>query len=144
RDAERAGFGGVWVSERLDFKEASAVCRTVSAAAPRLRVGTALVHQGTRHPLTVAAMAATLDQLADGGFVLGLGRGLGALAPSLGVDAPTLASLEHLVSVLRRLWAGERVTEDGPAGSFRKLRFADVPQRAPRVVFGTIGPKGLA
>jgi len=39
----------------------------------------------------------------------------------------------------------ERITEEGPAGSFRKLRFADVPtHEAPRILFGTLGRRGLA
>ena len=145
RDAERAGFGGVYVSERLDLKDAAVVCGAVVASTTRLRVGTALVHQGTRHPLGLATMGATLQSMSDGRFVLGLGRGLGALAPSMGVAPPTLAGLEHLVSVVRRLWVGERITEDGPAGSFRRLRFTDLPTHvSPPILFGTIGPRGLA
>lgn len=144
RDAERAGFGTVWVSERLDLKDAGVVCGAVVATTTRTRVATGVVHQGTRHPLTLASMAATAHTLSGGRFVLGLGRGMGALAPSLGLPAPTLAGLEHLVSVLRRLWAGERITEEGPAGSFRGMRFSDLPPGgAPPVVLGTIGPRGL-
>ncbi len=145
RDAERAGFGTVYVSERLDLKEAAVTCGALTAITTGTRIGTAVIHPGTRHPLTMAAMAATLQTMSGGRFVLGLGRGLGALAPSLGVAKPTLAGLEHLVVTLRRLWAGERLTETGPAGSFRGLRFSDVPAvPPPPILFGTIGPKGLA
>jgi probable F420-dependent oxidoreductase len=145
RDAEAAGYGAVYVSERLDLKEAGSLCGAVVGATNRVRVGTALIHQGTRHPVTIAAMAATLQAMSAGRFVLGLGRGLGALAPSLGVAKPTLDGMTHLVSVLRRLWAGEQVDESGPAGKFHNLRFVDVPESpAPPVYFGTIGPKGLA
>jgi 5,10-methylenetetrahydromethanopterin reductase len=145
RDAQAAGFGGVYVSERLDLKDAGAVCGGVAAVTDGLRVGTAVVHQGTRHPLALAALAATLQTMTGGRFVLGLGRGLGALAPSLGLPKPTLASLEHLAGVVRRLCQGERLTEEGAAGSFRGMRFADLPpQGAPPIVFGTIGPLGLA
>ncbi|MFI5042548.1 MAG: LLM class flavin-dependent oxidoreductase, partial [Acidimicrobiales bacterium] len=70
RDAERLGFGGVYMSERLDLKEAGAVCGAIAASTSRVRVGPALVHQGTRHPLTTAAMAATLQSMTDGRFVL--------------------------------------------------------------------------
>jgi probable F420-dependent oxidoreductase len=145
RDAEDAGFGAVYVSERLDLKEAAAVCGGVVAVTSGIGVGTAVIHQGTRHPLTIAALSATLQNMSGGRFVLGLGRGLGALAPSLGMAKPTLAGLEHLASVLRRLWKGEAVTEEGPAGSFRRMRFADVvTSTPPPILFGTIGPKGLA
>ncbi|MCU1455177.1 MAG: hypothetical protein JWN46_3323 [Acidimicrobiales bacterium] len=143
-DAERAGFGGVWVSERLDVKEAGVVCGAVAATTRDLTIGTALIHQGTRHPLTIAALAATTQSLSGGRFVLGIGRGLDALAPALGVPKPTLAGVEHLVSILRRLWAGERVSESGAAGTFGSLRFADLPEGGgPPIVFGTIGPRGL-
>lgn len=143
--AEAAGFGAVYVSERLDVKDAAVLCGAIVARTERVRVGTALIHQGTRHPLTVAAMASTLQLLSGGRFVLGLGRGLGALAPSLGVPKPTLSSLEHLATTVRRLLAGERITETGPAGSFRGLRFSDVPTGPPPpLLLGTIGPLGLA
>lgn len=143
-DAEAAGFGGIYVSERLDVKDAAVVCGGVVARTDHIRVGTALIHQGTRHPLTLASMAATLQLMSGGRFVLGIGRGLGALAPSLGVNKPTLASLEHLVTTMRRLWAGERITENGPAGSFRGLRFTDIPAGPPPpVLFGTVGSRGL-
>ena len=144
-DAEAAGFGGVYVSERLDVKDAAVVCGALAARTAHVRIGTAVIHQGTRHPLTLASMASTMQLMSGGRFVLGLGRGLGALAPSLGVAKPTLASLEHLATTVRRLWAGERITEEGPAGSFRGLRFSDVPSGPPpRLLFGTIGPRGLA
>ncbi len=144
-DAEAAGFGGVYVSERLDVKDAAVLCGALAARTTGLRVGTALVHQGTRHPLTLASMASTMQMISGGRFVLGLGRGLGALAPSLGVAKPTLAGLEHLVTTMRRLWVGERVSESGPAGSFRGMRFSDLPAGPPPpILFGTIGPRGLA
>jgi 5,10-methylenetetrahydromethanopterin reductase len=143
-EAERAGFDGIYLSERLDVKDAAVMCGALAVASERLRVGTAVIHPGTRHPLTIASMAATMQMVSGGRFVLGLGRGLGALAPSLGVPKPTLAALAHLVSTIRRLWAGERLTEDGAAGTFRGLRFSDLPSGAPPpILFGTVGPKGL-
>ena len=142
--AEAAGIGGVYVSERLDVKDAAVLCGAIAARTSEIRIGTAIIHQGTRHPLTLASMASTAQLLSGGRFTLGLGRGLGALAPSLGVAAPTLAGLEHLVSTVRRLWAGDRISEQGPAGSFRGLRFTDLPgEPTPPILFGTVGPRGL-
>lgn len=143
--AEEAGIGAVYVSERLDVKDAAVLCGAIAACTTNIRIGTAVIHQGTRHPLTLASMASTMQLLSGGRFTLGLGRGLGALAPSLGVEPPTLASLEHLASTVRRLWAGERISEQGPAGSFRGLRFTDLPgEPVPPMLFGTVGPRGLS
>lgn len=143
--AEAAGIGAIYVSERLDVKDAAVLCGAIAARTTEVRIGTAVIHQGTRHPLTLASMASTMQLLSGGRFSLGLGRGLGALAPSLGVAPPTLASLEHLAATVRRLWAGERISEQGPAGSFRGLRFTDLPgDPTPPMLFGTVGPRGLA
>lgn len=144
RDAEQAGFGTVYLSERLDMKEAGAVCGAISAVTDQINIATGLIHEITRHPITIAAMAATLQQLSGGRFVLGIGRGVGPLARSLGVKSSTLASLEQLVVMLKRLWAGERISEEGPLGKFSRLRFVDqLSEPPPPVIFGTFGPLGL-
>ncbi|MFA7554612.1 MAG: TIGR03857 family LLM class F420-dependent oxidoreductase [Spongiibacteraceae bacterium] len=144
RDAEQAGFGTIYLSERLDMKEAGAVCGAMTAVTSKINIATGLIHQVTRHPVTIAAMAATLQQMSGGRFVLGIGRGVGPLAPSLGVKPATLASLEQLASTLKRLWAGERITEEGPLGKFSGLRFVDqLSEPPPPIIFGTFGQLGL-
>jgi 5,10-methylenetetrahydromethanopterin reductase len=47
--------------------------------------------------------------------------------------------------MLRRLFRGEKVRYDGPAGTYPSLRLNDVPaQPVPPMVFAAIGPRGLA
>ncbi len=88
------------MSERLDVKDAGVICGALTSVTDRIRIGMALIHQGTRHPLAIASLAATVHAMSGGRFVLGLGRGVGALAPSLGIPKPTLAGLKQLVGVL--------------------------------------------
>jgi probable F420-dependent oxidoreductase len=54
---------------------------------------------------------------------------------------PTYPALVDYVDILRRLWAGEQVSYDGPAGTFPHLALEDVDPEvpAPQVWFGTLG-----
>lgn len=145
RVSEKLGFGSVWLSERLDTKEIGSLSGAVGAVTSQTEVAVGLTHIDTRHPLVLAALGTTMQSLTQGRFLLGLGKGLGSMAPALGLPKPSLDRLEHIASILRRLWKGERISESGPAGDFRSLKLVDMPEQPPPpLLFGTINRRGLA
>lgn len=85
RRAERAGWDGIWFSDHLmadedrDPRTPVLECWTamsaVAGSVPRVRLGTLVSANTFRHPALVAKMAATLDHITGGRFVLGLGAG---------------------------------------------------------------------
>ncbi len=83
----------------------------------RLKLATAVANAGAWEPLALAAEIATLDVLADGRAVLGIGAGhtpaewlqVGKAYPS---PSERLAHLEAMVVTVGRLLAGETVTVD--------------------------------
>ena len=66
----------------------------------------------TRHPGIVAVNAASLEELAPGRTILGIGVGDRPLR-SLGLRPARLQELRDSISVIRRLLAGEQVSHDG-------------------------------
>jgi probable F420-dependent oxidoreductase len=62
-----------------------------------------------------------------------------------GMPAPDLRWIEDYVGILRRLWAGEAVSYDGPVGRFPNMKMADLSkERPPPVYYGSFGgPKAL-
>jgi alkanesulfonate monooxygenase SsuD/methylene tetrahydromethanopterin reductase-like flavin-dependent oxidoreductase (luciferase family) len=90
---------------------AAAVTRT-------LKLGTYVIQAGVREPMHVAADAATLDLLAPGRVLLGVGAGhtprewadLGRQRPA---PAERAGRLADFVDILARLIHGETVTHDG-------------------------------
>jgi probable F420-dependent oxidoreductase len=74
-------------------------------------------------------------------FVLGLGRGNPGWLDGAGLRMPSYPGLRDYVDILRRLWAGEQVSYNGPAGTYPHLVLEDVDPEvpAPQVWFGTLG-----
>jgi len=144
RAAEDLGLGTVWVSERWDTKELGAVCGALTQATSRARIATGVSHFGTRHPIVVAGWALTMQVLSGGRFVLGFGRSRGPRWEALGIPVPTGRIIADHVAILRRLWDGETVTYDGPAGRYPAMRLDDVPDVAPPpLLLAALGPRTL-
>ena len=122
-EAERLGLGSVFVSERFNAKDAAVLSGAAGAVSSTLGVATAATNHNTRHPLVTATLATTMHRLTGGRFALGLGRGFDPLFDVIGLPRVTMAQIEDVVGILRRLWAGEAVLgHDGPAGRFAYLQ----------------------
>ena len=81
---ERTGWDGIWTADHLINNNATGEglvgeCWTVTAAlaalVPRVRLGTIVVGNTLRHPAIHAKMAAQIDVISGGRFILGLGAG---------------------------------------------------------------------
>src|SRR5882757_482116 len=142
--AEALGLGSVWVAERWEKKEVAVTLGALTQRTSEVRLVAGMTHFGTRHPIVLAGMAATLQALSGGRFVLGFARSITHLWKGLGIKPPTNEYMGEYVKILRALWAGETVTYDGPAGHYPNMRMPEIPAVPPRVVLAAVGPKTLA
>jgi probable F420-dependent oxidoreductase len=143
RDAQRIGLGGVWLSERYAVKEPVLLSGAVIGAAPGLRIGTTMYAQ-MRHPVVTASVANLAQALTGDRFTLLLARAVPRFFADLGQPPITFERLADLISIVRRLWAGETVAYDGILGSFPAARLTDrYDGPPPPIVFTAIGPKSL-
>ena len=145
RDGEAMGLGHVFVSERLNVKEAATVCGAVGAVSERLAIATAATNHNTRHPTVTAAFGASMHSLTGGRFTLGLGRGVDRMFDAMGLPHVTSAQVEDVVGILRRLWAGEMILgHEGPAGSWPYLHLDGVEGFDIPLGWVAFGPSSLA
>ena len=122
RQAERIGLGSVFVSERFNTKEAATLCGAAAGVSETLGIATGATNHNTRHPLVTATFATTMHRMTGGRFALGLGRGFDPLMNAIGLKPITMAQLEDMAGILRRLWKGEMLLgHDGPAGAYPYL-----------------------
>ncbi len=123
RAVESAGLDSVWVGDSLTAKPRLEPLTTLAAVAVhtrRVRLGTAVMLAALRHPVLLAHAAGTVDLISGGRLVLGVGVG-GAFNEaqqqewhSAGVEPSQRAGrMEEVVRLLKRLTAGETVTQDG-------------------------------
>lgn len=111
-EAEQLGFDSVWTSEHhfADDSYMSALLPVSAAIAARtssIEIGTGLVLAPLHQPLRLAEDSATVDAIADGRFILGLGLGwldweFEALGVSMGERVPRT---EELIRICRSAWS---------------------------------------
>src|SRR6266700_3662133 len=78
RLAEQAGYDSLWVGDSLLARprgEPLALLAAIAAVTTRVRLGTAVLLPLLRHPLNLAHTVASVDRIADGRLVLGVGPG---------------------------------------------------------------------
>ena len=125
--AETAGFDQFWVSHDLFVRSAPVILSAVAQATSRIRIGTCIVNPYTLHPSEIAMMAATLDELSDGRFNLGIGAGAAEFLKWIGIpqERPlrdTRQAIEQISAVLSgrastRLGAGSLPALPGAPGA---------------------------
>ncbi len=122
--AEAAGYDrvGVWDSPAF-HREAWVTLASLATTTPRLQIGPWVTNPLTRHPVVTASAAASLDQLAPGRVVLGIGTGDSGVY-NLAQTASPLAYLQRYVEAVRLLLTeGEAPWEGGRL----RMRPADNP-----------------
>jgi 5,10-methylenetetrahydromethanopterin reductase len=139
--AESAGFDQFWVSNDLFLRSAWVILSSVVHATQRIQIGTCIVNPYTLHPAEMAMAAATLDELSNGRFLLGLSSGADDFLGWVGIRAERpVTTVRETAASLRRLWRGER---EHPNGWTREayLRF---PAREIPIYIGAMSPRMLA
>ncbi len=112
--AESRGFDAVWQAESRLVREATVPLAAYAAVTGRIRVGSGVSDCWTRNPARLAATFSTLDDLAPGRVLLGLGAWWDPLAAKVGISRThPLTVMREVVTAVRALLANETVTFHG-------------------------------
>ncbi len=145
RYAEERGFEAVWQAESRLVREATVPMAAYAAVTSRIKVASGVIPIWTRNVGLLAATFSTLDELAPGRVILGLGAWWEPLATKVGVNRTRpLTAIREVVEATRRLLAMERVTYHG---SFVHLDDVEIDvvhgDRSPRHVPIYVGATGM-
>jgi len=136
RYAEERGFEAVWQAESRLVREATVPMAAFATVTERIKVGSGVVNNWTRNVGLLAATFSTLDDLAPGRILLGIGAWWDPLAAKVGIQRRRpLQAMRETVGVTRRLLAMERVTFHG--------EFVDVEDIEIDIVHGDRSPKQI-
>jgi alkanesulfonate monooxygenase SsuD/methylene tetrahydromethanopterin reductase-like flavin-dependent oxidoreductase (luciferase family) len=144
REAEQAGYDSVWVGDSLLARprgEPLTLLAAVASATTRVTVGTAVLLPLLRHPLTLAHSLATLDRIAKGRVIVGVGPGAelpGTHAELAALGVPSERRVSLMLSAVDRVQGLWRDAEPGIELQPRPFR-----PNGPPIWLGGSGPRML-
>lgn len=143
-EADKLGFGCLWIPEAWSLEcfstAAYLLCKT-----SKIRVGSGIVNVFSRSAALIGMSCATMDQIAPGRFVLGLGSSGRILVESFhGVKfSKPLERTKEYVNVIRKVLSGENVDFNGELLQLSKFRLFTKPVPSQEIYLGAIGKKNL-
>jgi probable F420-dependent oxidoreductase len=152
--AESAGFDSVWIGDSITARprhEPLTLLAAVAARTRRMRVGTAVLLPALRHPVVLAHVVGTLDRVAEGRLILGVG--IAADTPAIrqefeAVGVPFARRVGRFLETLeicRELWTRDDVSFRGTHFTLHGATVEPKPHRAagPPIWIGGSGPTAL-
>jgi 5,10-methylenetetrahydromethanopterin reductase len=144
--AEEKGFEAVWQAESRLVRDAIVPMAAYAAVTERIKVGSGVINNWTRNIGLLAATFLTLDDLAPGRIICGIGAWWDPLAKNVGIERrKPLLAMRETVEVLRKLLKLERVTFHGEFHHVDGIELDIVHgRREPRnvpIMIGATGPK---
>jgi 5,10-methylenetetrahydromethanopterin reductase len=141
--AESLGYETAWIADtQLVCRELYVTMTSCVQNTSRIKIASGVTVAYTRHPSVTASAMVSLNELAEGRIVMGVGTGDSALG-TLGIEwrkAARVESLEKLVETVRDLMANRAVEfENGTEG---RIVWLDRPHHIPIYVAGS-GPRML-
>jgi probable F420-dependent oxidoreductase len=155
-ELDRLGFDSVWVCDHLygvpmpnlPILEAWSELAAVAAITERVELGTLVTPPFFRNPAILAKQIATIDNIAGGRVIAGLGSGWFASEyEGYGVPFPPvgerLKALEETCLLMRRMWSEEQVTFAGETAKTADVWCSPKPPRRVPILIGGGGEKVL-
>lgn len=135
--AEDVGFAMVGVADSQSvFRELYAVSALCAQATRRVLIGPTVTNPITRHPAVSASAIATVDEIAPGRAIFGLGSGDSAIL-NLGERPVTLAGLREYIEAVRELFTKRETEYQG-----KRIRLNWAPRPVP-IYLAAEGPRTL-
>ena len=152
-EGEQAGFDGIATSDHLQpWWEPGESGHTwpwlgaAGASTERVALGTGITPPGKRyHPALIAQAWMTLERLFAGRMFLGTGSGEALNEVPVGDDWPSVGDqierMDEALGFIRRLWAGETITEEGRFFTLRDCKLHTLADTHPPIWVSAFGPE---
>ncbi|MBI1736277.1 MAG: LLM class flavin-dependent oxidoreductase [Candidatus Rokubacteria bacterium] len=152
--AEAAGFDSVWIGDSLTARprhEPLTLMAAIAARTRRVRVGTGVLLPALRHPVVLAHIVGTLDRVAEGRIILGVG--IAADTPAIRKEFEAagvpferrVGRFLETLEICRALWSRDKVSFSGKHFTLQDVTMEPKPHRrgGPPIWIGGSGPTAL-
>jgi 5,10-methylenetetrahydromethanopterin reductase len=143
--AEKRGFDYVWITDHFNNRNVYVSLALVAAYTDKIKFGPGVTNPYLVHPAITAQAVSSLNEIAPGRVVCGLGAGDKTTLKMLNVAmSKPLSTIREAVKIIRRLSSGEKVTLDGDVFKISGAQFLFKPSAPVPIFIGAQGPKMLA
>jgi len=155
RHAEALGFESLWVGDHFLYRndgrpergpqEAWTLLAALAASTTRIILGPLVACTSFHPPAVLAKMAATINNISGGRFILGLGAGWNEPEFSaFGIPFDHRASrFEEALAIIHSLSQGQRCTYEGEFYRVQDAVLLPAPQGSTPLMIGSIGDRVL-
>jgi 5,10-methylenetetrahydromethanopterin reductase len=142
--AERGGFSNLWITDHFNNRNVYATLAAASIYTNRITLGPGVTNPYMVNPVSTAQTVATLEEMAPGRVVLGIGAGDKTTLDTVGVEMRMpLAAIQESIAIIRGMLNGESVSHQGEVFRTSGAKFLFKTRKIP-VYVGAQGPKMLA
>ena len=138
------GYEAIWLAE-TNGADSFALAGAIAQATDRVEIGTAIVPVYNRTPAILAMAAATVADLSEGRFILGLGTSSHAMIEGwhgIPFEQP-LGRVRDTMAVLRSALAGEKTRHRGPTLASEGFRLGVRLEQPLRIYLAALREKML-
>ncbi len=136
--ADEMGLDTVWLAEshfnqNRPLAAQLVIASSIATRTKRLRVGTAVQVLPLVHPLRIAEEAATVDQISEGRFELGVGRSGNVRAyDAMGIDyEESRERFQEALDIIMKSWSGEPFSYEGKYNHITNATVSPLPYQKP-------------
>jgi 5,10-methylenetetrahydromethanopterin reductase len=142
--AENVGFDNLWVTDHFGNRNVYVTLAAAALYTNKITFGTGVTNPWMVNPVITAQAIATLNELAPGRVVLGMGAGDKTTLEAVGIDmGKPLAAVRESIEMFRKLTAGEKVAFQGEVFKAAGAKFNFKSANKIPVYVGAQGPKML-
>jgi len=142
--AEKQGFNNLWVTDHFGNRNVYVSLAVAAMYTNKITFGTGVTNPWMINPVITAQAIATLNELAPGRVVLGMGAGDKTTLEAVGVEmGKPMAAVKEALDIFRKLTAGENVAYQGEVFKTVGAKFNFKTKNKIPVYVGAQGPKML-
>jgi len=142
--AERGGFSNLWITDHFNNRNVYVTLTAAAIYTNRITFGPGVTNPYLVNPVFTAQAIATLNEMAPGRVVLGIGAGDKTTLESVGVEMQKpLKAVEEAIDIFRKITSGENVVYNGEVFKTAGAKFLFKPRGRIPVYIGAQGPKML-
>ena len=142
--SEKRGFDNLWITDHYNNRNVYVTLTATAMYTKKIVFGPGVTNPFLINPIVTTQALASLDEMAPGRVVLGMGAGDKTTLASTGIQADKqLSAVVDAITIFKKMLDGKSVNYEGTIFKVKGTKFNFKPRGSIPVYIGAQGPKML-